>query len=141
MYYSNQQFVEDKEFLDQTYAEAVKLKAEAEKKQVVKKVVISEVDKLLQAKKIVKCAPIYDLPQLAEQEIRVSGTQLLFPVVLLYDEFNQFDVVSDIKEETPISEVIENVNQSSLPWDTSHTYNKDSMELFAEVFQLSSAMG
>jgi hypothetical protein len=109
------------------------LKIEAEKKPVIKIVEISEVEKLLQSKKVVKCAPVYDLPQLAEQEIRVSGTQLVFPVVMLYDEFNQFDVVSDIKEDTPISEIIEHILHNGLPWDTNHTYNKDSMELFAEV--------
>jgi hypothetical protein len=109
------------------------LKIESEKKPVIKKVEISEVDKLLQSKKVVKCAPIYDLPQLAEQEIRVSGTTLIFPVVMLYDEFNQFDVASDIKEDTPISDIIDNILQNGLPWDTNHTYNKDSMELFAEV--------
>lgn len=57
---------------------------------------------------------------------------MIFPAVVFYPEFSQFDLIEQVTEEQVLREAVSEVVQN-LPWDTNNLYNPESIELYAEM--------
>ena len=73
------------------------------------------------------------LPPLEEYPIRVeTDGSLVFPVVVLYDEHQQLDLIQEFKEGDTFLNQLGEVLAQPADWDPDHQYNIKNVELFYE---------
>jgi tetratricopeptide (TPR) repeat protein len=59
--------------------------------------------------------------------------ELTFPVVLLYPEYNQSDTISSFYETDSLYAHFQNMFQEPSPWDPSHHYHPDTLDVYFET--------
>jgi tetratricopeptide (TPR) repeat protein len=63
-----------------------------------------------------------------------SGNELLVPIVFIYPQFGQFDIVEKVSEKEPLIESIKKVVGEGLPWDQNEEYTDfGEMEFFLQL--------
>jgi hypothetical protein len=73
------------------------------------------------------------IPDSVGAEARISeGDVLHLPVIVLYDEVMQSDMIQDFGTNTTFRDQLRVVLSEAAPWDTSHKYNIDNIEIFFE---------
>jgi tetratricopeptide (TPR) repeat protein len=60
--------------------------------------------------------------------------ELTFPVVFLYPEYNQSDTISTVYETDTLYAHFQNMFQDPSPWDPSHHYHPDTLDVYFETF-------
>lgn len=77
---------------------------------------------------------LHFLPEDIQANLFIDDYQVLhFPVILLYDEFMQTDFIQDFPADTTFREQLSMVLSSPAPWDPSHRYNIDNIDVFYET--------
>eukprot|EP00919_Chromeraceae_sp_WS-2016_P036295 GHVR01086167.1.p1 GENE.GHVR01086167.1~~GHVR01086167.1.p1 ORF type:complete len:271 (+),score=78.67 GHVR01086167.1:252-1064(+) len=92
------------------------------------------IDKILKKRGLtyVKCP--HEFPQVADMCVCVCEGKLIFPVVCLYDESMQSDVIQSVHENDGIDTHLKQLfpGDSFPPWDSNRRYTHDKLIIFAE---------
>ena len=77
---------------------------------------------------------LHFLPEDISANLFIDEHKVLhFPVILLYDEFMQTDFIQDFPANTTFREQLSIILSSPAPWDPSHRYNIDNVDVFYET--------
>lgn len=66
-------------------------------------------------------------------ELQFIDDKISIPVVIIYPEFGQFDLIAKTGENQKISECLKELFASALPWDSKQEYKYNTIEIFAEM--------
>ena len=69
-----------------------------------------------------------------EADVKITDDDVIhFPVIILYDEIFQSDFIQDFGTNTTFKEQLGLVLSEPAPWDPSHKYNIDNIEIYYET--------
>lgn len=60
-------------------------------------------------------------------------SKLSIPLMIIYPEFSQFDLVASSFEEHKVKDHLKQMIDPGLPWDAKHEYTMDTIEVYCEV--------
>lgn len=90
----------------------------------------------LRGKKIKLGKRVHSIPESIEAKISLDKKGLIhFPVILVYDEFMQIDLVQDWREDQTLDEQLRPIFNEKAPWDEDGTYRMDTIEVYFEADQ------
>lgn len=66
-------------------------------------------------------------------EVQFIEGVMSIPLIVVYPEFSQFDLIAKTGEEQKLSDSLQELFSSPLPWDSNGEYKEKDIEFFAEV--------
>jgi len=62
--------------------------------------------------------------------LKFIDDRLCIPLIVIYPEFSQFDVVEHTYEDDSVTTHVQNVIREGVPWDIEHHYKINSIETY-----------